>query len=99
MPELNGRTELDEIESVESKIQGITAQMNQMMNMVEENTRLIAKGDDVEGRTFLKQHLLVEIANCQARIDYLNNLPSREEAVELQNDLEEAYILLYGGNE
>lgn len=95
MPDL----EIDRIESTESKIHGITIQMNQMINMAEENTMLIAQGDDVEGRTFLKEHLLIEIANCQARIDYLNNLPSREEALELQDDLEEAYILLYGGNE
>ena len=98
MPEeLYEKNPIDEIESIESKIKGMNDQITQMTKMIEENERLIAEGDDVEGRTFLNQHLTIEIANFQTKIDYLNGLPSREEAQELQNDLEEAYILLYGG--
>lgn len=89
----------EEIESVESKIAGITAEMDQMNSMIAENERLIALGDDVEGRTYLMKHLRAEVTNCQAKIDKLNGLPSREDSIELQKDLEEAYTLLYGGNE
>lgn len=85
--------------SIESEIKSITNQMQQLMRMIEENDKMIAENDDIENRQFLKEQLLIDIAECQTKIDYLNGLPSRAEAIELQDDLEEAYILLYGGNE
>lgn len=57
-----------EEESVFDKIAGMTAEVNQMEWMIEENIRLIAEGDDVEGRTFLKQHLEMEVLKKKAEI-------------------------------
>lgn len=57
-----------EEESVFDKIAGITAEVNQMEWMIEENIRLIAEGDDVEGRTFLKQHLEMEVLKKKTEI-------------------------------
>ena len=40
---------------------GLKAEVNQMKAMIAENIRLIAEGDDVEGREFLKSHLEMEV--------------------------------------
>ena len=57
-----------EEESIYDKISGLTAEVNQMEKMIEENIRLIAEGDDVEGRTFLKTHLENEVRKKKAEI-------------------------------
>lgn len=59
-------------ESIYDKISGLTAEMNQMERMIEENVRLIAEGDDVEGRVYLKQHLEIEVQKKKAEIAKLN---------------------------
>jgi hypothetical protein len=43
-----------------------------MEKMIEENIRLIAEGDDVEGRTYLKAHLEMEVRKKRAEIAKLN---------------------------
>ena len=65
-----------EEESAIDKIGGLKAEVNQMERMIEENIRLIAEGDDVEGRTYLKKHLenevhkkRLEIANLEKQIE------------------------------
>ena len=55
-------------ENVFDKIAGLTAEVSQMERMIEENIRLIAEGDDVEGRTFLKGHLELEVRKKKAEI-------------------------------
>lgn len=55
-------------ESIYNKIIGLTAEVNQMERMIEENIRLIAEGDDVKGRTYLKNHLVNEVRKKQAEI-------------------------------
>ena len=55
-------------ESVFDKLIGLKAEVNQMERMIEENIRLIAKGDDVEDRTYLKQHLENEVRIKKAEI-------------------------------
>ena len=55
-------------ESVFDKFIGLKAEVNQMERMIEENIRLIAEGDDVEGRTYLKQHLENEVRKKKAEI-------------------------------
>ena len=57
-----------EEESVFDKLIGLKAEVNQMERMIEENIRLIAEGDDVEGRTYLKQHLENEVRKKKAEI-------------------------------
>ena len=39
-----------------------------MERMIEENIRLIAEGDDVQGRTYLKSHLEMEVRKKKAEI-------------------------------
>lgn len=58
-------------ESVFDKIAGLTAEVNQMERMIEENIRLIAEGNDVEGRTFLKGHLENEVRKKRYEISQL----------------------------
>jgi hypothetical protein len=60
--------EVREEESAYDKLQGLTAEVNQMERMIEENIRLIAEGDDVEGRKYLKQHLENEVRKKKAEI-------------------------------
>lgn len=60
-------------ESVFDKISGLTAEASQMERMIEENIRLIAEGDDVEGRTYLKQHLEAEVRKKRAEIARLES--------------------------
>ena len=55
-------------ESVFDKLIGLKAEVNQMESMIEENIRLIAEGDDVEGRTYLKQHLENKVRKKKAEI-------------------------------
>ena len=55
-------------ESVFDRIAGLKAEVNQMERMIEENIRLIAEGDDVEGRTYLKSHLENEVRKKKAEI-------------------------------
>ena len=57
-----------EEESAFDKLSGLTAEVNQMKAMIQENIRLIAEGDDVEGREFLKQHLELEVMKKEAEI-------------------------------
>jgi len=74
--EMNENMELEfemEEESVEDKIMGIEAEVNQMKWMIDENIRLIAEGDDVEGRTFLKSHLEKEVRKKKAEIAKLQS--------------------------
>ena len=67
--------EIEEIEeeSVVDKIRGIMDEVNQMERMIEENIRLIAEGDDVEGRTYLKTHLENAVRKKKAEIRKLEN--------------------------
>lgn len=58
-------------ESVFDRIAGLKAEINQMERMIEENIRLIAEGDDVEGRKFLKEHLQIEVKKKQAELKEL----------------------------
>lgn len=67
MEEMIREFEMEE-ESVFDKIAGLTAEVNQMERMIEENIRLIAEGDDVEGRTYLKSHLENEVRKKKAEI-------------------------------
>ena len=62
-----------EEESVFDKIAGLEAEVNQMKRMIEENIRLIAEGDDVEGRTYLKQHLENEVRKKSAELEKLKS--------------------------
>ena len=60
-----------EEESVFDKIFGMAVEINQMKAMIEENVRLIAEGDDVEGRKYLKAHLENEVMKKTALIEKL----------------------------
>ena len=60
-------------ESVEDRIFGLEAEVNQMKWMIDENIRLIAEGDDVEGRTFLKSHLEKEVRKKEAELKTLKS--------------------------
>ena len=76
MEEIMENVEMEEMEVEESiydKVAGLTAEVNQMERMIEENIRLIAEGDDVEGRTFLKQHLENEVYKKKAEIEQLKS--------------------------
>ena len=64
---------IHEEESIYDKISGLMAEINQMERMVEENIRLIAEGDDVEGREFLKSHLEIEILKKKAELKKLQS--------------------------
>lgn len=64
---------IHEEESIYDKISGLMAEINQMERMVEENVRLIAEGDDVEGREFLKSHLEIEILKKKAELQKLQS--------------------------
>lgn len=68
MEEIMETMEMEVEESVYDKIEGIKAEVNQMEWMIEENIRLIAEGDDVEGRTYLKTHLENEVLKKKAEI-------------------------------
>ena len=61
-------------ENIFDKIAGLTAEINQMKQMIEENIRLIAEGDDVEGRTFLKTHLENEVRKKESELSKLNKI-------------------------
>ena len=50
------------------KMMGLKAEVNQMKAMIAENIRLIAEGDDVEGREFLKSHLEMEVLKKEKEI-------------------------------
>ena len=63
--------EIEREESIYDRIEGLKAEVNQMERMIEENIRLIAEGDDVEGRTFLKQHLEERVAESKEEIKKL----------------------------
>lgn len=65
--------EMEVEESIYDRIAGLTAEVNQMEWMIEENIRLIAEGDDVEGRTFLKRHLENEVSKKKAEIAQLES--------------------------
>ena len=60
-------------ESIVDRITGLQAEVNQMERMIEENIRLIAEGDDVEGRTYLKQHLENEVRKNKSEIAKLES--------------------------
>lgn len=62
-----------EEESIYDRIFGLEAEIKQMEWMIEENTRLIAEGDDVEGRTYLKQHLINEVRKNKAELTKLES--------------------------
>ena len=65
--------EVMEEESIYDRIKGLTAEAGQMERMIEENIRLIAEGNDVEGRTYLKKHLEMEVRKKRAEIAKLEN--------------------------
>lgn len=67
------RYNLEIEESVYDRISGLRDQVNQMERMIEENTRLIAEGDDVQGRTYLKSHLENEVRKMRAEIAQLES--------------------------
>lgn len=58
-------------ESVESKIAGCQAMIDQMERMIAENHRMIGLGDDVEGRERMIQHLTAAIADEKLKIEKL----------------------------
>lgn len=60
-------------ESIYDRVAGLTAEVNQMEAMIEENIRLIAEGDDVEGREYLKKHLENEVRKKKAEIAKLES--------------------------
>ena len=60
--------EMEMEQDPEDRIFGLEAEIKQMEWMIEENVRLIAEGDDVEGRTFLKSHLEKEVRKKEAEI-------------------------------
>lgn len=60
-------------ESVFDRIAGLEVEINQMKRMIEENIRLIGKGDDVEGRTYLKQHLENEVRKKSEELTQLKS--------------------------
>ena len=60
-------------ESAEDRIFGLEAEVNQMKWMIDENIRLIAEGDDVEGTTFLKSHLEKEVRKKEAELKTLKS--------------------------
>lgn len=66
MEEILNNVEMEE--DIFDKISGLTAEVNQMERMIEENIRMIAEGDDVEGRTYLKGHLENEVRKKKAQI-------------------------------
>ena len=55
-------------ESPIDRLVGLKAEVNQMKAMIAENIRLIAEGDDVEGREFLKSHLEMEVLKKEKEI-------------------------------
>lgn len=55
-------------ESLESKLAGHQAMIDQMHRMIEENHRQIALGDDVVGRTKMIETLTNEIKNQEAEM-------------------------------
>ncbi len=61
----------EEEENIFDKINGLETEINQMKWMIEENIRLIAEGDDVEGRTFLKTHLENEVKKKEFELSKL----------------------------
>ena len=74
--EMNENMELGfemEEESAEDRIFGLEAEVNQMKWMIDENIRLIAEGDDVEGRTFLKSHLEKEVRKKETELKILKS--------------------------
>lgn len=60
--------EENEEESVYNKLFGLEAEVDQMERMIEENASLIAEGDDIEGRTYLKRYLENEVRKKKAEI-------------------------------
>lgn len=58
-------------ESPIDRLMGLKAEVNQMKAMIAENIRLIAEGDDVEGREFLKSHLEMEVLKKEQEINTL----------------------------
>lgn len=62
-----------EEESVYDKINNLTAEINQMEWMIEENVRLIAEGDDVGGRTYLMHHLENEVSKKKVELTNLES--------------------------
>lgn len=50
------------------RLMGLKAEVNQMKAMIAENIKLIAEGDDVEGREFLKSHLEMEVLKKEREI-------------------------------
>lgn len=68
-------------DTIEDKIESLEVELNQMARMVEENIRLIAEGDDIEGRTYLKKHLEKEIKKKQRLIAKLEAQLQAEEEV------------------
>lgn len=70
---VNGVVVEEDEENIYDKLMSLEAEVNQMKWMIEENIRLIAEGDDVEGRTFLKRHLELEVKKKEAQIKKLNS--------------------------
>ena len=60
-------------ESVFDRIAGLEVEINQMKRMIEENIRLIGEGDDIEGRTYLKQHLENEVRKKSEELTQLKS--------------------------
>ena len=58
-------------ETIADKITSLTAEVNQMERMIEENIRLIAEGNDIKSKTYLKSHLETEVINKKAEIEKL----------------------------
>ena len=52
-------------------IENLRAEIAQMERMIAENVRLIAKGDNVEGRTYLKGYLEIEVLNKKMELEKL----------------------------
>ena len=68
-----------EEENMFDKLIGLKAEVNQMEAMIAENIRLIAEGDDVKGREFLKSHLEMEVKKKKAEIKKIEASIAEEE--------------------
>lgn len=62
-----------EEEFIFDRLISLKAEVNQMERMIEENIRLIAEGDDIEGRTYLKCHLENEVLKKKIEISKLES--------------------------
>lgn len=71
--EIEIEIEEEKEESIYDKIGGLMAEINQMERMIDENIRMIALGDDVDGRKYLKIHLELEVRKKKTELAKLES--------------------------